>query len=162
MNTQDFYKILSEADTPEDAYAGLGALADHLVGAKLFTLLTFDPQVGMARRFYSNMPDAYPVSGTKPVPTNDWGEKVLMRGETFAGNDIETLAAVFPDYALIQSLGCESCLNVPVIVTGDVYGTINCLHVAGHYTPDRVAASEALKLPGAACFLLTHLVSRSA
>ncbi|MEO1103053.1 MAG: GAF domain-containing protein [Pseudomonadota bacterium] len=160
MNAAHFAKTLADADDPNAAYAALASLADALVGAKLFTLLKFDPKVGMARRFYSNMPDAYPLSGTKPVPTNEWADQVLMRGETFAGNDIETLAAVFPDYALIQSLGCESCLNVPIIVTGDVFGTINCLHEKGHYTPERVAASEALKLPGAACFLLAQFVSR--
>ena len=142
--------------TPEDAYAALADLAEEVIGVKLFTLLMSDTAANVSRRFYSNMPDAYPVSGTKPRPTNDWAAHVLDRAETFVMNDIETIAKTFFDHELINSLGCQSCINIPVVVGGDVLGTINCLHEAGHYTPERVAASEALKLPGAACFLLAR------
>jgi hypothetical protein len=34
-------------------------------------------------------------------------------------------------------------------------GTLNCLHDAGHFTPERVAAAEALKAAGALTFLFT-------
>ena len=71
----------------------------------------------------------------------------------------DAIAEVFPDHELIASLGCQSVINVPVVIYGAVYGTINCLDVAGYYTPDRVAASEALKLPGAAAFLLNRSLS---
>ena len=143
--------------SPDDAYAALCALADEVIGVKLFTLLMSDTAANVSRRFYSNMPDAYPVSGTKPRPTNDWAKQVLDRAETFVMNDIETIAKTFFDHELINSLGCQSCINIPIAVGGDVLGTINCLNEAGHYTPERVAASEALKLPGAACFLLARL-----
>lgn len=146
--------------TPEDAYGALARLTGETIGVKLFTLLMFDAKYGISRRFYSNMPDAYPVSGTKPRPVNRWAETVLDRGETFVMNDIETIAEVFFDHELIRSLGCESCINIPVIVGGAVLGTLNCLHEAGHYTPERVAASETLKLPGAACFLLARASER--
>lgn len=45
-------------------------------------------------------------------------------------------------------------MNVPIIVAGEVIGTINCLHEAGFYTPEKIQAAEALKLPGALCLLL--------
>lgn len=79
---------------------------------------------------------------------------MLERGETFVTNDIDGVAEVFLDHELIASLGCESCIDIPVTVAGAVLGTLNCLDVAGHYTPIRVRASEALKVPGAAAFLL--------
>jgi GAF domain-containing protein len=69
-------------------------------------------------------------------------------------NSIEEIAAVFSDHELIRSLGCESCLNLPIVVGGIVIGTLNCLDEAGHYTPERVAASETLKQAGAVAFLL--------
>ena len=47
-------------------------------------------------------------------------------------------------------------------VAGEVRGTINCLHEAGFYTPERVQAAEALKLPGAVCLLLNELDSKGA
>jgi len=37
-------------------------------------------------------------------------------------------------------------------------GTLNCLDVAGHYTPERVAAAETLKTAGALAFLLAESI----
>ena len=51
---------------------------------------------------------------------------------------------VFPDFELIRSLGCESALNLPVVVAGRVIGTVNLLHEEGYYTDERVAAAANL------------------
>jgi GAF domain-containing protein len=102
--------------------------------------------------------DAYPELGTKPVNETWWTDHVLDGHKTFVANDIDAIAEVFPDHELIASLGCQSVINVPIIINGAVYGTINCLDEAGHYTPERVAASDALKLPGAAAFLLNKSI----
>ena len=83
---------------------------------------------------------------------NKWTEIVEEREQTFVANTIEEIAEVFGDHELIQSLGCESVMNVPINIRGQVVGTLNCLNVAGHFTPERVAASEALKVPGALAF----------
>jgi GAF domain-containing protein len=124
--------------------------------------MTHDGRNGLAQRVYSNMPDAYPVSGTKPANETDWSRQVIRDKQTFVANDIEGIAAVFSDHELIKSLGCESVINVPIVVAGEVKGTINCLHEAGFYTPERVEAAEALKLPGAVCLLLNELNARGA
>lgn len=148
---------VAEADNqPQSAFDALCSLTGDLVGHKLFTLMTFDQATGEACRIYSNMPDAYPVSGKKPAQENDWSRHVIDGKQIFVANTIDDIANVFPDYELIKSLGCESVINVPIFVAGRFLGTINCLHEAGYYTPGRVAASEALKLPGATCFLLQH------
>ena len=155
MPTLEFTEALASAhDQPATAFAALARLTDAVIGVRLFTLMTFDPATRAARRIYSNRPDAYPVLGTKPVNETGWTERVLDCHETFVANTIEAVAEVFDDHELIRSLGCESVINVPVVVAGRILGTLNCLHGAGHYDPDRVRASEQLKLPGAACFLL--------
>lgn len=145
---------LAATDQPDATLLALEHLVRDTIGAKLFTMMEIDPDAGVARRNYSNMPDAYPTSGTKPIQQNSWTEMVQDRHETFVANSIDEIAAVFPDHALIQSLGCQSCMNIPITVAGKVIGTLNCLHDAGHYTPERVAASEALKPMGALAFLL--------
>ena len=66
---------------------------------------------------------------------------------------------MFPDHELIASLGCEAVLNLPVVAGGAVLGTLNCLDAAGAYTPDRVAAADALRLPGAAALLLERTLN---
>lgn len=142
-----------KADT-QAAFDALCELTKQVVGVKLFTVMTHDARTGEAGRVYSNMPEAYPVSGTKPANETDWSRQVIGEKRTFVANDIEGIAAVFSDHELIQSLGCESVINVPIIVGGQVLGTINCLHEAGFYTREKVEAAEALKLPGTVCLLL--------
>lgn len=152
---KEFTSALAErSDQPVAVFDALRALTEATVGVKLFTVMTFDPKTRMAQRIYSNMPDAYPVSGTKPANPTDWSRLVLQEKKTFVANDIAGIAKVFDDYELIRSLGCESVMNVPIIVAGEVIGTINCLHEAGFYTREKIQAAEALKLPGALCLLL--------
>ena len=152
---------LARADNqPQASCAALCALAQELVGARLFTLSVIDAPAGLARRLYSNMPLAYPVSGTKPMQDDDWSRQVIGAQKIFVANRIEDIALVFPDHPLILSLGCAAVINVPVVVAGRVVGTVNCLDVAGHYTPTRVAAAAALRLPAAACLMLNMLLNK--
>jgi hypothetical protein len=141
---------------PLTTYKALERLVDESIGVKLFTLMEVDHNRGVAWRSYSNMPDVYPVLGEKPRAQNRWSDIVDGRRETFVANTIEEIAEVFPDFELIQSLGCESCLNLPIFINGVMRGTLNCLHEAHHYTPDRVAAAESLKTAGALAFLLAE------
>ncbi len=145
---------------PAAAFSALCALAQSLVGARLFTVTMLDRKARVARRLFSNLPEAYAVSGAKPLIEDDWTRHVIDAGKIFVGNDLAALARVFSDHELIASLGCQSAINVPVIVAGEVLGTINCLDVEGHYTPARIAAAEALKLPGGGWGLPNRQCSR--
>ena len=158
---QSFTNAMAERGAQPDAvFDALKALTDEVVGVKLFTVMTHDSVKGVAQRIYSNMPDAYPVSGTKPANETDWTRQVITEKRTFVANDIEGIAQVFSDHELIRSLGCESVINVPIVVDGAVLGTINCLHEAGFYTPDKIEAAEALKVPGAVCLLLNERIAK--
>ena len=149
-----FVTALASEGQPAKAFEALEALTKELVGVKLFTVMTSATKTKVSERVYSNMPDAYPVSGTKPYHDDVWTDITLRDQQIFVANTIDDIAKVFDDYELIQSLGCESVINVPVVIDGEVVGTINCLHDQGFYTPDRVATAEALKLPGAICMML--------
>ncbi len=83
---------------------------------------------------------------------------MLDRHETFVANTYDGVKEVFGDHELIRSLGCESVMNLPAIAGGRVLGTVNCLDAAGHWTPQRLADSEALRLPATAVFLF-HLMA---
>lgn len=154
-----FSNALALPNQPAATFEALERLVDSVIGVRLFTLMEIDPARGVARRNYSNMPEAYPVSGEKPLEPGAWSEQVEQRHETFVANSIEEIAAVFGDHELIQSLGCESCLNLPIVVGGKAIGTLNCLHVAGHYTPERISAAEELKHAGATAFLLARTLA---
>lgn len=152
----DLTTALASKDQPEATFQALGRLVQDVIGTKLFTLMEIDHVKGVARRNYTDSPEAYPVSGEKPMQHNRWSEQVEGQHQTFVANSIEEIDSVFPDAELIQSLGCESCMNVPIVVGGKVLGTMNLLNEAGYFTPERVAAAEGLKEAGAIAFLLNE------
>jgi len=154
MTELDFAEGLANPDQPQAAFAALQAMSAARLQHRLFTLMTLDPDAGLARRAWSSDPAAYPVSGAKPIQDNDWSRAVLGRRETWVMNSIDHIAQHFPDHELIASLGCGACLNLPVTVAGQVLGTVNILGPAGHFTPARVEAAETLRLPAAAAFLI--------
>ncbi|MFB2532433.1 GAF domain-containing protein [Paracoccus sp. p4-l81] len=141
-------------DQPARAYAALERHVDRLIGVRLFTVTRFDPTADKVRRVYSNMPDAYPLAGEKPIGQDRWSDLVMRRGRTFVADTPVEFEDIFSDHELIVSLGCQSCLNLPVFVAGQFLGTLNCLNAAYHYTPERVTQAELLKLPAAAVFLM--------
>ena len=64
---------LSETqDQPGVTFRALEAVAQAVLGVRLFTIMELDRERGFARRSYSNMSHAYPVSGEKPIEPNDW------------------------------------------------------------------------------------------
>lgn len=155
----DLVSALAKTDQPEATFKALERRVQDVIGAKLFTLTDINLIDEIAHRFYTNMPVAYPVSGEKKITPNAWTAQVLERHQTFVANTIDEIAQVFPDHDLIQSLGCESCINIPIVVRGRVIGTLNCLHEAHHYTPSRVKNAEGLKHDGALAFLLRASLS---
>jgi hypothetical protein len=152
-----FVAAVSEARAADAGWKALDDLARSIVGHKLFTVTIVDVPAGLVRRAYSNRPAEYPTSGTKPLRgnTGDWFETVFTKRQTFAANTIADIAKVFPDHALIASLGCGSVVNLPIVLGGDLVATINLLDAAGHYTPARVAAAETeLAIPARLCCAL--------
>lgn len=140
--------ILAAAKTESEVFEALYRFSDTLLPVRLWTVMTVDLDAGIARRAYSNMPEAYPTSGTKPITPNAWFDIVHGRRETFVANTLTEIAAVFPDYDLIGSLGCGSVMNLPVFDNGTLLGTVNLLDAEGHFTPERVRyARDKLEVP---------------
>lgn len=135
---------LATATTEDAVLEALYRLSNALVPVRLWTVMTVDMEAGLARRAYSNMPEAYPASGTKPITRNDWFDIVHGRHECFVANTLADIAKVFPDYELIGSLGCASVMNLPIIDNGTLLATVNLLDAEGHFTDARVAQYSAI------------------
>ena len=133
-----FDAAIAEASGADQAFGALQALTQATVGAKLFTYMSVDMSAELARRAYTSDPVSYPTSGTKPIRYDSWFDIVHKQRQYFVANTIEDIANVFPDYELINSLGCQSVVNMPVVIGGELIGTVNMLDVEGHYTPERV------------------------
>lgn len=133
-----FDAAIAEAKGVDQALGALQTLTQATVGVKLFTYMRVDMANQVSRRAYSSDPVSYPASGTKPIRFNSWFDIVHKERRYFVANTIEDIAQVFPDYELINSLGCQSVVNMPIILGGELVGTVNMLDVAGYYTPERV------------------------
>ncbi len=140
-------------NNPTELFAELEKIASSRLPIKLFSVMEIDFQKDEARRIYTNSPEVYPVSGTKPIPENDWADTVIKRKKIFVANDYLTLKQTFPDHEVIKSLGCEAIINVPITIEEDILGTLNILGPEGAYPPDVIPFAEDLKILGALCFL---------
>ena len=135
---------LAHAATPQPqaTFQAVDQALAQSPGHILFTILVHHPGLRESERFYTNMPDAYPVGGRKPVTDSAWMKRVIFAGEPYIGRTREDIADVFYDHELIWSLGCESVLNLPVRWAGQTLGTLNLLHRAGYYTEAHVDAER--------------------
>ena len=137
--------VLARVQAAPDLYPALQDAMAEMVGHKLFTLMAIDHARGEAARIYTSHPAEYPVGGRKPLGNmTDWGRIVIEGRQPWIGYDMDDIRFAFFDHELIASLGCASCLNMPVIdedAPGGprVIGTINLLDAAHHYTPDHAA-----------------------
>ncbi|MFD1911236.1 GAF domain-containing protein [Halodurantibacterium flavum] len=131
--------------TPDAVFAALHDAARQDCGARLFTVTVLNRAAGLVRRAYTSHPVDYPTSGTKPMRDDPWSDRVIGEGRSFVANTTPEFAIYFADHALINSLGCEAAMNIPVADdAGMVVGTVNILDAEGHFTPERVARLEGL------------------
>lgn len=143
-----FDAAISKATDAETAFAALQALTRETVGAKLFTVMLVDMDAEVSRRAYTSDAENYPASGTKPINYGPWFDVVHGKREFFVANTIEDISKVFFDHELINSLGCQSVINMPIILKDQLAGTMNLLDVEGYYTPERVeTVREVLSVP---------------
>ena len=139
---------IAEAKGAETAFAALQALTQATVGARLFTYMTVDMANEVARRAYTSDRVNYPTSGTKPIRYDSWFDIVHKERRYFVANTIEDIAKVFFDHELINSLGCQSVINMPIVIGDELIATMNILDVEGYYTPERVQmVRDVLSIP---------------
>ena len=87
--------IAKKGSQPQAALDALCALSDATFGLKLCTISLIDPVTEEGIRVYSNMPDAFPLSGRKPRADTYWSKWVLDHQKTFVANDSAGIAEVF-------------------------------------------------------------------
>ena len=114
-----------------------------LVGHRLFTILFVVPGGAEVERVHSSDPAAYPLTGRKQMGPTPWGEHVITGPRAWLGRDMDAIRWAFFDHALIASLGCGACINVPVCAMGEVVGTLNVLDAEHAYDARHLALVEA-------------------
>jgi len=112
-----------------EALDRLGELFRVETGCRLLTMTAVD----MARpqplvRIWTSLPEMYRTGETKSFGNNsdEWYKQVMIHylPAVFAGP--EDLARMLPnDYKALAALGCNSGVNVPVVVRGALVGLVN-------------------------------------
>ena len=134
---------LTQSSDAKALYTAVDHAVKRLVGHKLFTLLVVVNGATQVERIYSNEPVAYPLTGRKPMGVTPWSDHVLGGLKPWLGRNAADIRWAFPDHELIASLGCASCINIPVIRFGTMLGTMNVLDAENAYDEADV---ETLKL----------------
>ena len=155
-----FLQLVRTPGPTEPIFGFVARLIDETIGSKLTTATVFYLSAGRLRRIYTQNAVAYPVGGHKPIPSNRWTETLIGRGEIYTALSIEAIAEDFFDWQLIQSLGCESIANLPIVVGGETVGAFNLLHDAHYYTEERLRSAADI-LPFATLAYLAMLRSES-
>jgi hypothetical protein len=140
-----FIDKVSEAHASHEQPAALFRALDNalacVLGHTLFTILSYDRRICESTRLYSNLPERYPAGERKALVLGPWTDSVLVRGEAYICRTSEDLRAVFSDHELIDIVGCQSALNVPIRWRGVTYGSINLLHKEHWYDASAVAVA---------------------
>lgn len=129
---------------PDACFQAVDAALRDTVGHKLFTILICHHDTRESERFYTNMPDAYPVGGRKPITDSAWMQRLLGQGLPYIGRNAADIEWAFYDHRLIASLGCDSVLNMPVRWRGTTIATLNLLDRAGAYDESHVPLVRAV------------------
>lgn len=155
--TQSIIEAHADKDQPGATFRAVDAALARSPGHILFTILVHHPAARQSERFYSNRPTEYPIGGRKPVTDSPWMQRVIHGGQPWIGRNAEDIKWAFYDHELIHSLGCESCLNMPIRWRAETRGTLNLLAAPAHYTEahlPEVALLAHLALP--ALMLITR------
>lgn len=119
--------------------------ARRRLSAVLFTVTVILPGAQVISRIYTTHPDVYAVGGRKrldPSGTSPaWLETVVAGQRPFVGPDRPAVRDFFVDWETIESLGCGSIINTPVVDRGTTIGSINFLAAEGVMTQDAVPAA---------------------
>ena len=157
---EDFIRLVETGNSQSSQLFGeLEKIAHENLDIKLFSVMAIDFAKDEARRIYTNSPQTYPLSGTKPIPDGKWADIVIKDKKIFVANDYATLADTFPDHEVIRSLGCEAIINVPIVIGDELQGTLNILGPEDAYPPDSIRFAEELKIPGTICFLFNRYIN---
>ena len=135
---QPFMDLVRRPGDVDRLFGFVAHQIDESIGSKLTTATLFDVAAGRLRRVFTQDAEAYPVGGYKPIPANKWTDILIGNHEVYTALTIEAIAEDFFDWKLIQSLGCESIANLPIVIGGQTIGALNLLNEAGHYTPQRL------------------------
>ncbi|KAA1002434.1 GAF domain-containing protein [Paraburkholderia panacisoli] len=127
-------KALRVKDQPAEIFRAVHAVAASAIGARLFTIMSYDAWQHEVERVYTNMPAVYPLGGRKQKRGTAWSKQILQDLRPFRAETAQGIRDAFDDHAVMTAMGLGSILNIPIAYDGVCVGTMNMTHIESWYT----------------------------
>jgi transcriptional regulator with GAF, ATPase, and Fis domain len=127
-------EALRVKDQPAQIFQAVHAVASSAIGARLFTIMSYDARQHEVERVYTNMPAVYPLGGRKKKRGTAWSNQILQDLRPFRAQTAQGIRDAFDDHAVMTAMGLGSILNIPIAYDGVCVGTMNMTHVESWYT----------------------------
>ncbi|MDM8347182.1 GAF domain-containing protein [Pseudochrobactrum sp. sp1633] len=134
---------LNSQSQPHAVFEAFDTVCINLFGRHLLTAFAWTQGSAEVERLYTSHPEHYPKGARKLMGPTPWGALVLEKGRPWLGCNADDIRWAFPDYELILSLGCLSCMNVPIRWKGETLGAVSVLDAEDSYSKDTLLVLNA-------------------
>lgn len=145
---QCYVTTISRPGDLKPVFSQVAQICREYIGYKLLTITAINPpseqQKQTITRLWSSHENDYPTGGLKDLDCDEWSEIVIRRQQAMICSSSDEIVRAFSDHAKIAGLGCESGINLPIILHGKVLGTLNIFHEANWLTAERIQHANAL------------------
>lgn len=119
----------------DEACRMLERTANKRIKSRYFAVEEVDLENGLYRRIHSSKPDELPVTGMRPIPDGGWAATVLLHRTLASSNDMRECPDFCPDHDMVCSLGCQSCVYLPVCKSEEfeLYGVLSFFDEEGYF-----------------------------
>jgi GAF domain-containing protein len=118
-------------------------------GVTAVTILATASDRSVIRRVGTSHAASFPIGGWDPVDEGAWCRRIFGEKRPIVANSPAEMAVFIPETGDLVALGIGATMCVPIVIGGQLAGTVNVLGAAGILTPPLIEAVEAI-LPLAA------------
>lgn len=144
----------------EPLTALLAAEFTAIEGIRTATFIATAPDRTVTHRIGTSNPADFPIGNVDPVDDSPWNRRILVEKRAVIGDDVAGMAAFIPETDGLVAMGYGACSCFPIVIDGETRGVVALLGDAGVFTPEALAAIDALLPIAALLFTLEGISER--
>jgi len=144
----------------EPLMALLAAEFTAIEGIRTATFIATAPDRTVTHRIGTSNPKDFPIGNVDPVDDSPWNRRILVEKRAVIGDDVAGMAAFIPETDGLVAMGYGACSCFPIVIDGETRGVVALLGDAGVFTPEALAAIDALLPIAALLFTLEGISER--
>jgi hypothetical protein len=145
---------------PQTLIAALSALYTALPGIHAVTFLATAPDRSVVHRVGTSDPANLPIGGFDRFEDNAWFRRIFDERLPIVGDTPDAMRPFIPETDDLVAMGYGSTLCLPIVIAGDVRGTVNLLGDAGALTAATLAEIDSLHPIAALIFTFAGISDR--